>query len=314
MTTNVSNWGTALNEIANGEFQAARDSVEVRRRTGLKILWDLLPVESQPGVDKLRWDTDISAEGGTYFDRTTGVPGADSQQDNIRAELAWAGVDAGVTIGYDLLKLDPKYLSDGQRDAVGEAVAKAVSDVLLKIEKGLMLTGADSPTQEIRGLPAGIQAATTYAGINASTTAKWASYIDAASGDLTSAKMEAFLEGMAARNGKPVIAITGLRRYNRFVNDVQATQDIPGGMMVQMGGVSMTGFRFSDTIVMPVAGAPNTALYAFDPNDVAIVFNGLETVELPQESYNRRFKVRADVQLKVKNPYFAGAMTALQDA
>lgn len=311
---NLSAWSAVINRMATAEMQAVSDSVEARRATGLSVLWDIFRVVPKPGAPKAIWDSDIADGTLKYHDRSTGVVGADSVGEKLRAELGWAGVNESFSLAPDIADLDPKYLTDGQRDVVTDEVARCMRNILVGIEDALFLAGADTPVQTIRGLAAGIQAATTYAGINAGTTAKWASYIDSASGDLTGTKMTAFLEAMSARNARPTVAVTGHHRFNNFVNEVQAGQTVNVQPQVQIGGVAMTGFRYSNTLVVPVAQAPDDKLYAFDPNDIEIQWSGVRMKELPQESLNSRICLYADIQLVIKRPYYCGAMTALTDA
>lgn len=315
-TQNINKWTNAFNELLNTETTIVRDSVDARRATGLAVLMDVIAMREGGGSDKLRWSVDVSATGGGNYDRGTGVPGSDNDKENLKAELPWAGIDAGFTLAPDILALDPTNLPPGAQSVIIEELQKAQADVLRTIEDQILGVGSSSPVQTIIGLRGAIQAATTYAGINASTTAKWASLITSTSTYLDKAALQTFLASLrGARRGRPEIAVTGYARFQQIVNEIQSGQSVQVSPLVQIGGANLTGLDFEGVKILPVNDFPNTAMYFFNRGDVEFVTNGpMRVVELAQPTYNRRWKVVQDGQLRVRDPYRCGAFTALTDA
>jgi hypothetical protein len=316
MTQSLTQWTNALQQLLNAETTIVRDSVDARRATGLAVLMDIIPMRDGGGSDKLRWSVDISATGGGNYDRSTGVPGSDTDKENLRAELPWAGIDAGFTLAPEILALDPTTLAPGALGVVIEELQKATADVYRTIEDQMLGVGSSSPVQTIIGLRGAIQAATTYAGINASTTAKWASLITSTSTYLDKEALQTFLASLrGARRGRPEIAVTGYARYQQLVNEIQSTQSVTVAPQVQIGGASLTGLNFEGVNIIPVNDFPNTGMYFFNRGDVELVLNGgMKVVQLAQPTYNQRWKVVQDCQLRVRDPYRCGAFTALTDA
>jgi hypothetical protein len=290
-----------LREIFAAEFESVvhqrRDMLNffgVEKGEGQGIWWKA-HYAGNTSVGAIAEDADLPAAG---------------TQSYMDAKLGWRTY-VGTVEYTELAKMMAAGDKNGFMNGVIDLTRRLMDDLATKMSDDLMGAGGSNAFE---GVAAAIQAAGSYATIDASVYTWWQSLIDSAIGALAESNIQVILRDLEEqpRGAKINVALCGPTVFN-IVGNLFRTN--PRFIQGSSGSKITEGFSAIEYQGVPFLKIPNYTAQRIDFLQKDLwhfkVLQGVELIQKPSEKLSERFVARAYANLQCRNPRKQGACTGI---